>query len=190
MKILVVCYSLMGKTRKIASCLAESVGADFVEMREISGRSVFHAYSKGVYKASTGKTEDIRPVAADVAAYDCIIVAGPVWGDYPAPALYDFIREYSLDGKQSYGLLTYSKDAKKAVKVLRSELERANTKCRSVITVKSKSSTIRALLSHQIEFILNDDGKLALKDGSNAVQPHTSDLNLLGGDDTQENIKE
>ena len=80
------------------------------------------AYTVGLLRAMAHRSTDILPVEADVSAYDCIIVAGPVWGGNPAPALYDFIREYDLAGRQTYGLLTCAKEGKRAAKVLRGEL--------------------------------------------------------------------
>lgn len=162
MKILVVCYSLSGKTKRVASCLADSIGADFAAMQEIVPYTLVGAGLRGVTKARARQSEDILPVEADVAEYDCVIVAGPVWGSYPAPPLYDFIREYELTGKQSYGLLTCRKSGKRAAKVLREELELAGTHCRSIITVRAEKNTIQALRSGRIAFVLNEEGKIVL----------------------------
>jgi flavodoxin len=184
MNILVVCYSLFGKTKKVACSLADAIGADFAEMHEIAHHPVLRAFTSGVVRACAGKSEDIVPVEADIAAYDCVVVAGPVWADHPAPALYDFVREYELTGKQTYGLLTCGRDGKRAARVLRKELEEAGSRCRSVITVKADAGTVRALRSGRIAFCLDESGKIALharKDSSGVgIEPpaeETSEAN-------------
>ncbi len=163
MKTLVVCYSLTGKTRAIAQAMAETVGADYVEMKEIFPYTMVSAYTRGAIKARKRHNEDILPVQADVSEYDCVIVAGPIWASSPAPALYDFIREYDLKGKQAYGLLTYRGKAGGAAKILREELENAKSLCRSVITVKADKDTVRAFVSRKLSFAMQEDGKIILE---------------------------
>lgn len=170
MKILVVCYSLTGKTKKIAEALAESIGADFTQMKELHGRTLLGAYTLGALKAQAGKATDILPIKADVADYDCIVVASPVWARHVTPAINDFIRDYAIDGKLSYGLLTYSGTAGNASKQLRDELEAAGTTCRSIITIKSEPNTLRALRAGKIQFVMDETGKIRLcKVKSNAI---------------------
>ena len=153
MKTLVVCYSLTGKTRAIAQAMAETVGADYVEMKEIFPYTMVSAYTRGAIKARKRHNEDILPVQADVS----------IWASSPAPALYDFIREYDLKGKQAYGLLTYRGKAGGAAKILREELENAKSLCRSVITVKADKDTVRAFVSRKLSFAMQEDGKIILE---------------------------
>lgn len=163
MKTLIVCYSLTGKTRAIAQAMAETVGADYVEMKEIFPYTMVSAYTRGAIKARKRQNEDILPVQADVSEYDCVIVAGPVWAGSPAPALYDFVREYDLEGKQTFGLLTYRGNVGSSAKILREELENAKSLCRSVITVKADKDTVRAFVSRKLSFAMQEDGKIILE---------------------------
>ena len=124
------------------------------------------AYTVGLLRAMAHRSTDILPVEADVSAYDCIIVAGPVWGGNPAPALYDFIREYDLAGRQTYGLLTCAKEGKRAAKVLRGELEKTGATCRSVISVRTVAQTLEALKNQRMSFVYNEEGKIVLRASS------------------------
>lgn len=175
MKLLIVYYSYTGKTRKIAECIARCLNADLAEMREIRGRSLWGVYVVGLIKALMGRTADIRPIEADTADYDSILVAGPVWAGRPVPMLYDFIREYDLAGKQVYGLLTCGDNGKKAPRLLRRELERAGARCRSVITIKTDSAFLHSLRRGEIVFSLAESGKLSLSlNKKEAKQPDDS----------------
>ena len=96
-------------------------------------------------------------------SYDCVVVSGPVWGGAPAPVLNGFIRQYQLEGKQTYGLLSCGLEGKSASKLLRAELEAAGTRCRSVITVKAENETLEALEKGKIEFLMRENGKIILQ---------------------------
>ena len=63
-----------------------------------------------------------------------------------------FIRQYQLEGKQTYGLLSCGLEGKSASKLLRAELEAAGTRCRSVITVKAENETLEALEREKLSF--------------------------------------
>lgn len=164
MKILVACYSLSGKTELIAKKLAKSLGADYVTLQPVKWKSRFAAYTVGLFLAQRRKTVELLPLGdVDVDSYDCIVVAGPVWGGAPAPMLNGFIRQYQLEGKQTYGLLSCGLEGKPASKLLREELEAAGTRCRSVITVKAEEETLEALEKGKIEFLMNEKGKIILQ---------------------------
>lgn len=166
MQTLIVYYSLTGKTRSVVTSMAHSLSADVAEIRPIAGSSRLRAYTVGLLRAMAHRSTDILPVEADVSAYDCIIVAGPVWGGNPAPALYDFIREYDLAGRQTYGLLTCAKEGKRAAKVLRGELEKTGATCRSVISVRTVAQTLEALKNQRMSFVYNEEGKIVLRASS------------------------
>lgn len=164
MRILVTCFSLTGKTRLIAQKLAKSLGADYADLRPVRWKTRFSAYTAGLLLAQRRKAVQLLPLEeVDVTSYDCIVVAGPVWGGAPAPALNGFIRYYQLEGKQTYGLLSCGVDGKMASKLLREELEDARTRCRSIITVRAEEETLDALEKGKIEFAMNEKGKIILQ---------------------------
>lgn len=168
MKILVACFSLTGKTELIAKKLAKSLGADYVSLEPVKWRSRFAAYTVGLFLAQRRKAVEILPLDnVDVDSYDCVVVAGPVWGGAPAPVLNGFIRQYQLEGKQTYGLLSCGLEGKTASKLLRRELEEAGTRCRSIITVKAEDETLEALEKGKIEFLMRENGKIVLQISEN-----------------------
>ena len=164
MKILVVCFSLTGKTELIARKLAKSLEADYAALQPVKWKSRFAAYTVGLFLAQRHKEVELLPLEdVDVASYDCVVVAGPIWGGAPAPMLNGFIRQYQLEGKQTYGLLSCGLEGKSASKLLREELEAAGTRCRSVITVKAEEETLEALEKGKIEFLMKEKGKIILQ---------------------------
>ena len=165
MKPLIVCFSLTGHTRKICGCLAKSLDADYTEIKELSRRSRVSAYTLGVYDALRHKNGNIRPLAADVSHYDRLIVATPVWAGNIPPAVNDFVREYELHGKTVYGLVTHAGGPGQAMDFLKQELEQAGASCPNVLGVLSSREAIHELKAGRLVFALDEDGKLALKNG-------------------------
>lgn len=86
MKTLIIYYSYTEKTKKLAEALAKTEGADIIEVKYQKRPSKVCAYVKGSFAARKQKQADLQPFQADFAAYDKIIIAAPVWAQYPAPA--------------------------------------------------------------------------------------------------------
>ena len=166
MKPLVLCYSLTGNTKKICGSLAKALGADFIEIYEITRRTKLSAYTWGCWKAMQHKSSDIRPVHKDIAAYDCLVIATPVWAGHITPAINDFIREYELIGKTVYGIVVYAADPKKASKELEQEIENAGAVCPNILAVKGSKEQIYDLKSGRQKFAFNEQGKLTIKKGN------------------------
>jgi Flavodoxins len=163
MNTLVLCFSQTGKTKVICSLLSQAIGADFAEIKEIHHRTLLEAHTLGRLSARSRKTSDIRPIQADIADYDTIILGCPIWGGYPVPALYDFIREYQIEGKRIIGLLTYINYQKNAGQVLREEIEAASAVCEQIVAIKSGPKTMRAVREGSIGFEWNETGGLVIK---------------------------
>lgn len=163
MKTLVVYYSFFGKTKAAASCLAEQIGADLVEMKGVGSRVRLPALMGGAARACLHRVQEILPLEEDIASYDRVIVAGPVWAGHPAPAVKGLIRRYALQDKVTCGVLTCSGDGHKAMAVLRSELELAGSRCANVIAIRMEPAMLHALRSDEIRFLSGEKGKLALK---------------------------
>lgn len=146
----------------MCGCMAKSLDADFAELREISRRGLISAYTLGVYDAIRKKSGDTLPLEADVSAYDCLIVATPIWAGNVAPAMNDFVREYDLQGKTVYGLITHSGSPGEAVKTLKQELEAAGANCPNVLDIHSTREMVYDIKAERKVFCLTTDAKLAL----------------------------
>jgi len=85
MSTLVVYYSFSGHTRAFAQNLAQSKGADLLELRPAKPAGILKAYTAGCFAAIKGKAWEIQPIEADLAAYEQIIVCAPIWANNAAP---------------------------------------------------------------------------------------------------------
>jgi len=80
-------YSLSGKTKAEAEKTAAETGADLFEICEVKKRNGFTAFFPGVFQAGGLKRTAIKPLGTDLAAYDEIVIMGPIWAGNPAPAV-------------------------------------------------------------------------------------------------------
>lgn len=87
MKELILYYSFGGTTRRYAEARAAEDGADLVEIKETKGHNGFTVWLPGVLQAMGQKKTAIEPIDSDLAAYDKIVLAGPIWAGNAAPAV-------------------------------------------------------------------------------------------------------
>ncbi|MCL2508148.1 MAG: NAD(P)H-dependent oxidoreductase [Oscillospiraceae bacterium] len=88
MKTLVIFYSYSGHTKAIAEKLAAIESADIVEIKDVKRPGKLKAYAAGCFAAMRGKSWPIRPLDADMAGYDRLILLAPVWAGNPPPVFY------------------------------------------------------------------------------------------------------
>ncbi len=162
-KTLILCYSLTGKTLTACKNLARFAPARLQLLRPVSGQTKLYAYTLGLHKAKRGIGVDLLPVEDDVSDYQRLVLAGPVWGGCPAPALYGFLRAYALKGKEIHGLLTYGKNVGKAPDILQEEIMAAGAFCRSMVTLKSDGAAIRRLAERKVELYLDLENGISLR---------------------------
>ena len=99
MKTLILFYSFSGKTKALAEQKASELNASIEEVTEVKKPSMLGAFFSGVIKAVKRKKTAIKPIKADPANYDQIIVMAPVWASLPAPAFNNII-EHIPSGKK------------------------------------------------------------------------------------------
>ena len=100
-KVLVVYYSLSGKTEKIAEQIAELTGGDLYKIKteeEIKLGSTF--YIKARKQLYSGQYPKIVKDWPDFKKYDTIFVGGPVWWYAPATPLLAFLKKADFNGKK------------------------------------------------------------------------------------------
>jgi flavodoxin len=107
MKTLIAYYSRTGNTRKAAEALARHMDADIVEIP----CDKYDGGAKGLINAGHdsvhAEAPEIGDLPADPAAYDRVILGGPVWVWDAAPPLRSVIREVELAGKPVAVFVTY-----------------------------------------------------------------------------------
>ena len=86
MKTLVIFYSYTGKTKAIAQKLAAEESADTAEILDAKRPGKLKAFVLGCPASIRGKSWPIKPITADLAAYDKLIMLAPVWADNVPPA--------------------------------------------------------------------------------------------------------
>ena len=109
MKSAVVFYSLEGSTKRVAQAVAERLGADLIELTcenpyPTEGRA---RLLRGSKDAMTGAKPALKPYAFDAAAYDLVVVAGPLWCGKMAAPLNTFKRDHGAElvGKHVAGVV-------------------------------------------------------------------------------------
>lgn len=86
MKSIVLFYSYGGHTKKVAEKLARTQGADLVEIQTKTHKGKFLTYLLDCPRAMMRKTAPIEPITQNLADYDLITLASPVWASNPTPA--------------------------------------------------------------------------------------------------------
>ncbi|MFW9970752.1 MAG: flavodoxin family protein [Candidatus Odinarchaeota archaeon] len=101
-KILVVYYSLTGKTKFIAESIAESINADMLKLKpvkEINAEGGMK-YFWGGFQATMKKKPKLEPFDINPLDYDLIFIGSPVWAWRQSPPINSFLKKFNLSGKK------------------------------------------------------------------------------------------
>lgn len=102
MKKIVVYYSLEGNTRFIAEKMAQSLGADILELKpekEIDAASSMR-FLWGGGQVVMKETPKLKEYKIDLANYDLVALGTPVWAFNFTPPIRTFLRENKISGKK------------------------------------------------------------------------------------------
>ncbi len=102
MKKLVVFYSLEGNTRSIADKMAQSLGADILELKpekELDVKSGLR-FLWGGEQVIMKETSRLKEYKIDLANYGLIAVGTPVWAFNFTPPIRTFLKENKISGKK------------------------------------------------------------------------------------------
>jgi flavodoxin len=108
-KVLVICYSLSGRTKAVAEKLRAKAGADFYEIQTVK---TYPSSYPGVYEEPRRELEQndlpvLKGAPPDMSGYDLILVGAPVWWyTVPTPVM-RFLRDADFLGKRVAGFCTY-----------------------------------------------------------------------------------
>ena len=86
MKTIVLYYSYKGHTKAVAQKMAKAQGAEAVEIQTKKVKSMVATAFFDCPRAMMRKAVPIKPITKNLAGYDRIILAAPVWAGNPAPA--------------------------------------------------------------------------------------------------------
>lgn len=101
-KTLVVYFSQSGNTKSIADRISGKIKADSARIETVNPYqgSMDDIAAQGKKEVEKGYKPEIRPVAADVADYDRIVIGTPTWWYTMAPAVSAFFDKTDLRGKE------------------------------------------------------------------------------------------
>ncbi len=100
MKTLVVYYSRTGNTKFAAETIAAEIGADIEEVIDLKNRQGRLAFLSAGRDAMQGKETQIAQTKGTLTDYDLVIIAQPVWGGNPTPAIRTYLNKNNLAGKK------------------------------------------------------------------------------------------
>jgi flavodoxin len=108
MKIAIVFYSFSGNTRKAAQFIQNNLKEDEVDLIDLQLKEDVRSFLKQCHHAFIKKIPEIQEAALDLASYDYIIFASPVWAFTIAPALRTYLSKVSgLENKKTGCFVTY-----------------------------------------------------------------------------------
>jgi len=98
-KVLVVYYSLSGRTKDIARQIADKTQGDLYEIKTVKEYSSPSVYAESKKELSKGDYPGLRTDnLPDVTKYDTVFIGGPVWWYTMSSPLYSFLNQTSLNG--------------------------------------------------------------------------------------------
>ena len=120
-KKLVIYFSETNTTKAVAEALQKQLGADIESieaMKPYSGN-----FQETMQRANRDKEPEIKPLKADLNAYDVIYLGYPIWGGTYASPVVSLVKKYDFAGKTivpfctfgSGGLESSTADLKKAL---------------------------------------------------------------------------
>lgn len=108
-KVLIIYYSLSGRTRAVAERLQTKTGADIYEIQTIK---TYPSSYPGVYDEPKRELEqndlpDLKDNPPDMSSYDLILVGAPVWWYTVPTPLMKFLLNADFAGKRVASFCTY-----------------------------------------------------------------------------------
>ena len=138
MKCVFVYYSYSGVTKEVVHDLQKAVSGTLIEVTPDKPYNTLTAYSLGCKRAYAEEADPVSPSSIDLASYDHVIVAAPVWMGKSAPPINGAIQGFKNgEGKTASVVCTARKGAGQTLEVMRAALERHGLKVTSELSLVS-----------------------------------------------------
>ena len=125
MKCALVYYSYSGVTKKVIQDINKIISGTMIEVTPDKPYSKLTAYTLGCKRARYEEADPISPSSIDLALYDHVIIAGPVWAWKPAPPVNGAILCLKNGkGKTASIICTAGGQAGSSLEVMRKALEK------------------------------------------------------------------
>ena len=108
MKAIILYYSYLGNTKKIAEMIQGKIGGDIARIETVVpyGKDYNQVVSQGEDEINRGFMPEIKPLDIRLENYDTVILGTPVWWYTFAPAIKTFLAQNNLSGKKIYPFAT------------------------------------------------------------------------------------
>ncbi|MCM1222167.1 MAG: NAD(P)H-dependent oxidoreductase, partial [Lachnospiraceae bacterium] len=108
MKALILYYSYLGNTEKIAEMIHREISADIAKIETVIPYDSDYnkVVDQGKAEVERGYKPEIKDLDIDFSCYDTIIFGTPVWWYTFAPAVKTFLEGHDLSGKTIYPFVT------------------------------------------------------------------------------------
>lgn len=120
LKAAVLYYSRTGKTAIAAKVLAEKIGGDLIEIKDLRNRKGVLGWLRAGRDGGSSKTTEIEPSSFDTSIYDTICFGTPVWNSHPTPAFNTMAKNFEITGKDIILFMTCGgKTCEKPLNIMR-----------------------------------------------------------------------
>lgn len=94
MKILIVYYSRTGNTRDVTAAIARQIGAEVERITDSRNREGRLGYLKCTVDQNLKLCPPLKPMRADPARYDMVVVGTPIWGSTCCAPIRTFLKDF------------------------------------------------------------------------------------------------
>lgn len=138
MKTGIIYYSYTQNTKKWAENKAREIQADLIEIHTQKHRSTLNAYVCGSLASRRRKSEKIEPLTTDLSIYDKLIVAVPIWADFPAAPFNSIVSLLPRGKEVELVMVSGSGNSKASAEGSRSLIENAGCTVSGYTDIKMK----------------------------------------------------
>lgn len=131
MKTCIAYFSKAGNTAIAAEYLAEKLGAAMIRLEDPTNYKGFMGFIKGGMNASKAKKAELKSsVYEEIAQYDRIVLATPVWAGKTTPAINAILENLDFNDKEVYVMTTQAmpteKDTEERRQFYQQQIEKKN----------------------------------------------------------------
>ncbi|MDO4345307.1 MAG: flavodoxin [Eubacteriales bacterium] len=108
MKTLILYYSYLGNTKRIAEMIQKEIGGDMARIETVVPYDSDYnkVVNQGQDEVNRGYMPKLKPLDVRFEDYDRIILGTPVWWYTFAPAMHTFLANHDFSGKTVYPFVT------------------------------------------------------------------------------------
>ncbi len=106
-KVLVVCYSRTGNTRRLADAIVEATGWDLDPIVDVRNRSGLVGFLRSGFEAVGQRHTRLVPFRRNPRDYELVVVGSPVWGKSVSVPVRTYLAQHARDLRRVAFFVTY-----------------------------------------------------------------------------------